>query len=149
MTSLDNEPSAKGRLLTGKDYLQDLKLYLDVSSKLDSDVAKNAIPRRKKVYRIAENLISQLNDMEEQAELNSNSDQAKTLISFYYNYGVDNVEDLAMILAQQYDADKTKQEFKNLVKGDNPLISFADVKTSGITKNFKVIDPKKAESSTV
>jgi len=146
MTSLDNEPSSKGRLLTGKDYLEDLKLHLDVSSKLEPN-ARNAIPRRKKVYRIAENLISQLNDLEEQAELNSNGDAAKTLISFYYNYGVDNVEDLAMIMAQQYDADKTKQEFKNLVKGNNPLLKFADIQTSGITKGFKKYEPLQAENA--
>lgn len=133
MTTLENEPKGAGNMLTGKHYLEDLKLHLDVSSKLD-DNGRKALPRRKKIFRIAENIIKELNELEEEAELNSMSEEALKLTSLYYHYGVDSVEDLAMIMAQQWEADKAKQEFKSLVKGNKnskAIIAFDDVKASG------------------
>lgn len=127
MTSLDNEPSGKGKVLTGKDYLQDLKLHIDIMGQLqEDDQAK--IPRRKKIYRIAENIIEVLNELEIAAENKPNGADANKLKAMYYSYGVDSVEDLGMLLAQQQDAALQKAEFKGLVMGDNAIVDFDNMK---------------------
>jgi hypothetical protein len=133
MTSLENDPTGRGKMLTGQNYLEDLKLHIDIISKIDprgdNPEIRFSIPRRKKVFRIAEKMISQLNALELAADLDPDGEASGKLIKMYYNYGVDSVEDLAMIMAEQYIAQEAKKSFKNLV-GDNDqaILKFSTIK---------------------
>jgi len=129
---MDKEPSNEGRVLTGKDYMEDLKRYLDIVNKLDGD-AKGAIPRRKQIFRVAEKIIQELNDLEIAFEQNPNSIGGLRLIKLHHYYGTDNVEDLAMKMAHQYTDEQELEEFKALTKGVG----------EGVDKKNAIVDFKK------
>jgi len=132
MTSIDKEPEHEGRQLTGKDYMEDLRRHLDVLQKMGDNVdAKKAIPRRRQIYRIAEKIIAQLNELEVAFETNPNSAEALKLIKLHHYYSTSSVEDLAMKMAEQYEEEQKLEEFKSLTKqrGDkNAIIDFTKLK---------------------
>jgi len=122
--TMDHEPRAKGRELTKQNYLERIKLRGE-AEKYTTD--KETLPKIKKIDRIIGQMIKKLNAMEDAYEINENSPQGLQLIKLYHMYGVDDVEDLAVILAEQYEADEVKESYKKLVKGSGAIVNFGDV----------------------
>ena len=128
----DNPETKIGRYLTGKDYMENLALR----AKLEKNLANpNILPKREKIFRLADHLIDKLNTMESDADKNVNSNAAKSLAQLHAQFSTDNVLDLAMILANMELRKQEKEKFKKIAQ-ENELMSGGS-KNVDLTKQMK------------
>jgi len=110
--------------LTGDDYRESLLLQ----AKLEKQLGANSrmIPKRQRVYRIADEILKHLNVLDDASEKDPNSTAARDLDQLHYQFGTDNVVDLAMVLANMQLKKEEKDRFKKLTSHGG-IIDLAEV----------------------
>ena len=113
-----------GKELTGEDYRQSLL----TQAKLEKALGANSrmIPKRPRVFRIADEILKTLNDLDDTAEKDPNSTAARDLDQLHYQFGTDNVVDLAMVLANMQLKKEEKDKFKKLT-GAGGIINLENI----------------------
>ena len=113
-----------GKQLTGEDYRESLLTQAKLEKALGSQ--SRMIPKRPRVFRIADEIIKDLNELDDAAEKDPLSNQSIHLDALHYQFGTDNVVDLAMVLANMQLKKEEKDKFKKLT-GAGGIINLAQV----------------------
>ena len=103
-----------GKYLSGEDYRKDLI----EQGKLRKYVDPSVVPKRERVFRIADELMKKFNEWEKFAEKNPNSVYAMKLDQLHNEFNTDNITDLAMILANMELQRMRKKKLKDILYGD-------------------------------
>jgi len=120
-----DKPQTKiGRELTGDDYKESLKLQAELEKLLGK--SSRQIPKRELVFRIADELIIALNELDDEAEAHPDSLAGARLDQLHYNFGTENIIDLAMITANMELKKREKDKYKTLT-GDKGAINLKSV----------------------
>lgn len=120
-----DEPQTKiGKQMTGDDYRQSLLTQAKLEKALGSN--SRMIPKRERVFRIADEILKQLNIMDDASEQEPNSNEARQLDQLHHQFGTENVVDLAMILANMQLKKEEKERFKKLT-GENGVINLSNI----------------------
>ena len=120
----DTPQTKIGKQMTGEDYRESLL----TQAKLEKALGTNSrmIPKRPRVFRIADEIIKDLNDLDDAAEKDTLSSESINLDALHYQFGTDNVVDLAMILANMQLKKEEKDKFKKLT-GAEGVINLAGI----------------------
>lgn len=105
------------REMTGDDYRESLLTYAKLEEALKGN--SGMIPKRPRVFRIADSLLKELNKLDNKSEEDPESEEARTLDQLHHQFGTDNVVDLAMILANMQLKKEEKERFRKIIKKDN------------------------------
>lgn len=108
----DVPQTAVAKELTGEDYRESLLTQAKLEQALASN--KDIIPKRQRVFRIADGIIKELNELDTAADEDPESVQALKLDSLNYQFGTENITDLAMILANLQIKKEGKEKLKKM-----------------------------------
>ena len=112
--------------LTGDDYRESLLTQAKLEEALKGK--KGILPKRERIFRIADKIIEQLNKLDNKADQEGpNSDSARKLDQLQYQFGTENIIDLAMILSNLQIKKEEKERFKKLT-GENGIIDLNKIK---------------------
>ena len=120
--------TSMGKYLSGEDYRKDLI----EQGKLRKYVDPKVVPKREKVFRIADKIMEKLNDWELKAEENPNSEAAKQLDQLHNEFNTDNITDLAMILANMEVQRLRKQKLKEILYKEGSQVDLKKLTNQGL-----------------
>lgn len=127
---LSDVPETKvGRMLTGDDYKESLLVQAKLEKALTGK--PGMIPKRQLIFRVADVILTKLNKLDTHSENDPNSVESRQLDQLHFQFGTDNVVDLAMVLANLEMKNKEKQRFKDIL-GDSGLGLVTKDKTKGL-----------------
>ena len=125
-----------GKYLSGDDYRKDLI----EQGKLRKYVDPSVVPKRERVFRIADELMKKFNEWEKFAEKNPNSAYAMKLDQLHNEFNTDNITDLAMILANMELQKMRKKKLKDILyrdkKGEEGGIKLSSMAKEGLNENI-------------
>ena len=87
LTDSDKPETKVAKMLTGEDYRKDLKTTLELEKLLYESGKSGITPKRPKVFRLADSIIKKLNELDDTAEKNPDSDEAAHLDQLHNLFG--------------------------------------------------------------